>query len=63
MPLYEYQCLACKASFEVIQKIGGKPPVCPKCGHQETKRKVSLCSSPGTTAGGTDTCAPSGRIT
>jgi len=33
MPLYEYKCLACGSSFEVLQKVN-EPRLkkCPKCG-------------------------------
>lgn len=34
MPVYEYQCLECRAHFERVESIGehGKPaPRCPKC--------------------------------
>jgi putative FmdB family regulatory protein len=33
MPIYEYECLKCKAHTEVLQKLSDKPPVkCKKCG-------------------------------
>ena len=33
MPIYEYECLKCKAHTEVFQKASDKPPVkCKKCG-------------------------------
>ena len=41
MPMYEYQCKACKHRFEVIQKFSDKPiKKCPKCGKQ-VERLVS----------------------
>lgn len=45
MPLYEYQCEACRHRFEEIQKFSDPPvKVCPKCG----KKKVTkLISAPG----------------
>ena len=38
MPLYEYKCLACGSSFEVLQKVN-EPRLkkCPKCGGQLKK--------------------------
>ena len=44
MPLYEYECQACKDRFEEIQKIDD-PPVktCPKCGGK-TQRLISAPS-------------------
>lgn len=33
MPLYEYRCLKCGSSFEILQRINEKPvKKCPKCG-------------------------------
>ena len=43
MPLYEYQCKACDAKIEVIQKFADAPiSVCPSCGGEMKK----LISSP-----------------
>ncbi|HXI13324.1 MAG TPA: FmdB family zinc ribbon protein [Thermoanaerobaculia bacterium] len=43
MPLYEYQCKACSAKIEVIQKFADAPiSVCPSCGGDMKK----LISSP-----------------
>ena len=42
MPIYEYQCSSCHASFEVLQKISeGPPKQCPYCGHDEVKKLIS----------------------
>jgi putative FmdB family regulatory protein len=33
MPLYEYECDACRHRFEIIQKIADPPvEICPRCG-------------------------------
>jgi putative FmdB family regulatory protein len=41
MPIYEFECLKCKAHIEVFQKINDKPPVkCRKCGGR-LERQVS----------------------
>lgn len=33
MPIYEYECLKCRAHTEVFQKMGARPPLkCRKCG-------------------------------
>ena len=42
MPLYEYQCKACKHIFEKIQKFSD-PLVtkCPKCGKDEVEQMLS----------------------
>lgn len=43
MPIYEYQCTACRHVCEVLQKAGDKPPrKCPECGGPVVK----LVSSP-----------------
>ncbi len=38
MPIYEYQCKACKHTFELFQKISDKPEgKCPKCGEPASR--------------------------
>ena len=42
MPLYEYECSACKFYVEVLQKISDPPlKKCPSCKKQTMKRLVS----------------------
>lgn len=42
MPFYEYQCSACNAHVEVLQKISDSPlRKCPTCGRQKLKRILS----------------------
>ena len=42
MPIYEYECKACRHGFESIQKISEPPLVdCPECGEPELKKKIS----------------------
>ncbi len=42
MPLYEYQCVSCGKSCEILQKMQEEPAVlCPECGKAGLKRKVS----------------------
>ena len=42
MPIYEYQCTSCEASFEIMQKIADGPPAkCPFCGHNEVRKLIS----------------------
>ena len=44
MPLYEYECGACRHRFEIIQKFSDGPPeACPSCGKGPLQR---LQSSP-----------------
>ena len=44
MPIYEFECQACKKSIEIIQKINDAPPTkCEHCGqeNQMTKKIAS----------------------
>ena len=42
MAIYEYECLKCLKSFDVMKKIADKDKIerCPHCLSKETKRKV-----------------------
>jgi len=44
MPIYEYECSACKAVFEqlVYSKNDEKAVVCPKCGAKRIVRRPSV---------------------
>lgn len=42
MPIYEYQCKACGAELEKLQKLSDAPLVdCPQCKQPELKKKIS----------------------
>ncbi|HST01175.1 MAG TPA: zinc ribbon domain-containing protein [Usitatibacter sp.] len=42
MPLYEFECEACKKRFERIQKFSdANPEVCPTCGKGPVRRMLS----------------------
>ena len=42
MPFYEYQCAACKAHHEELQKVTARPlRKCPACGKSALRRLVS----------------------
>ena len=42
MPIYEYQCQACKEHVELLQKISDEPETkCPKCKKNKLKKLVS----------------------
>ena len=41
MPIYEYGCTTCGASFEKLMKLDASAPPCPECGSEEVKKKVS----------------------
>jgi putative FmdB family regulatory protein len=45
MPIYEYQCKACKHEFEREQRITEEPlKDCPKCGAPQARRLISRTS-------------------
>lgn len=45
MPIYEYVCGACDAAHEALQKISDEPlTLCPKCGKEALKKKVSAAA-------------------
>jgi putative FmdB family regulatory protein len=45
MPFYEYQCQACSAQVEVLQKISDAPlKKCPECGKSRLQKLVSAPS-------------------
>lgn len=43
MPLYEYRCPACRARFEVLQRVGASAEAvrCPECGAERVERQLS----------------------
>ena len=41
MPLYEYECDACKGRFEVIQKFSEMTEQCRRCGKGPVRRLMS----------------------
>lgn len=42
MPIYEYECVSCHHTMEVLQKISDTPlSDCPACNTPELKKKVS----------------------
>ncbi len=46
MPIYEYICIKCDEGFMILQKMGAtdNDTICPKCGSQEVKKKLSAFS-------------------
>jgi putative FmdB family regulatory protein len=45
MPFYEYQCRACGAQVEVLQKISDAPlKKCPECGKSQLQKQMSAPS-------------------
>lgn len=41
MPLYEYQCQSCRASFELLVR-GGETPECPTCKSRKLEKQLSV---------------------
>ncbi|HEX9800800.1 MAG TPA: zinc ribbon domain-containing protein [Thermoanaerobaculia bacterium] len=43
MPLYEYRCPACRARFELLQRMGECADAvrCPECGAAHVERQLS----------------------
>lgn len=40
MPLYEYDCPACRQPFEALV-FGAERPACPRCGGAEVSKRLS----------------------
>ena len=41
MPIYEYQCRACKHQFEALVRLSDTP-TCPQCRSADLERMISL---------------------
>ncbi len=42
MPIYEYQCQSCSHALEKLQKLSDASlTLCPQCGKEELRRKIS----------------------
>jgi putative FmdB family regulatory protein len=41
MPIYEYTCNQCKENWDVLQKVGDAPPLCPKCNSADVKKEFT----------------------
>ncbi|HOD67408.1 MAG TPA: zinc ribbon domain-containing protein [candidate division Zixibacteria bacterium] len=59
MPIYEFKCGRCAATFEELVSSGTDAVPCPKCGSADVYRLISLVSSKGMSAGSCAGCAPS----
>ena len=64
MPIYEYRCEQCGASFEVLQRVGedGSHLRCPECGHEKVVKQFSAFATSGESAasGGGRSCGSGG---
>jgi putative FmdB family regulatory protein len=64
VPLYEYNCSACRSRFEVLQRVGegSEGHECPTCGSSEVEKEYSTFA--GSVAGRASFsgggCAPGG---
>lgn len=50
MPIYDYRCIDCNQTSELLIKVNATP-VCPKCGSENMEKLVSLPAPQGKTAG------------
>jgi len=70
MPLYEYQCSSCGEEFEQIVSFSKADlmPDCPICGSKDTRKKISVAASFGSSSAGSaassgSSCGSSGGFT
>ena len=59
MPLFEFECLACRRQFEVLVRPAAEEVVCPQCGGRELHKLFSLFAVD--SAGTRSTSLKSGR--
>ncbi len=52
MPIYEFECEGCGASFEELVAAGTEAVACPECGSERSRRLISAVSPPGRTPRG-----------
>lgn len=63
MPIYEYRCAACGASFEHLARtLHEPPPACPTCGAEHVRKLLSsfsahMAAGKGASAGPPPGCA------
>ena len=50
MPLFDFHCTGCDASFELLVR-GNTPPACPHCAATTLEKLVSRPAPPGQSAG------------
>ena len=41
MPIYEFVCLKCGHSFELLMRLKDPNPRCPSCGSEKTRKLIS----------------------
>ena len=54
MPLYEYHCPTCGETFDQLVRFSeaDQMPVCPSCGGEETRKKISAGAVIGASSSG-----------
>jgi putative FmdB family regulatory protein len=60
MPIYEYQCKACRKDFDHLAKsmsLADADVPCPTCGSKKTHRKMSVFAVAGAASGTTQSAA------
>ena len=62
MPFYEFECTACKNTFDHMTSISNRDEKipCPHCGSKKTGRKLSVVAV-GAAAGAKSSAAPGGH--
>lgn len=61
MPLYEYQCTACQAAFELLirrpEEASGGKIACPHCHSKKVEKQLSLTATPAISDSSLPLCA------
>lgn len=65
MPIYEYRCTKCGATFELLRRSSDSDDElrCPECGHQEVSKLFSAFATSSTaasTSSGSSCCGGGG---
>jgi len=52
MPLYEYRCVVCGQTFELLRRAddADREAICPRCGSERSERQLSVFRSSGGSA-------------
>ncbi|TYT73945.1 FmdB family zinc ribbon protein [Desulfobotulus mexicanus] len=44
MPIYEYRCMKCDHTFEMLMRLKDPKPACPSCGSGKTEKLMSCAA-------------------
>jgi putative FmdB family regulatory protein len=62
MPLYEYQCTACKSGFELLirrpEDAAADKLSCPHCRSSKVEKQLSVPAAPSTSGSSLPVCGP-----